>query len=86
MNPYDLSSANKISETLADIRITPEMVGLRLAHEVLPIQEQVMMMFLGFLKELSMQHERGAYINDNMNLANRAWEIREILLTNDTKL
>lgn len=74
--------SSSIDDFLADIRIDPTAVGRSLAYSPNAIQERAFQMTLGFIRELSLQHQNGGYVNDNMELAILANDIHYLLTDN----
>lgn len=76
-------SASKISDILADLRNDPYQLGKSLAYQPGIIQERVLQMFDGFIKELSFQDKVSGYVNENFDTAVRARSIEMLLTDND---
>lgn len=77
--------AQKLSDILADVRVDPETLGKDMAYQHVAIQERMFEMFVGFINELTIQQETGGFVNGNMDIAYRAWEIGDTLLTFHTQ-
>lgn len=71
----------KLADIFADIRVDPQELGRMIGRSHLGVQERVFDFTLAFLNELAIQSKMGGYVNGNMEIANRAKEIQEILLT-----
>lgn len=79
-------SADKISDIIADLRLDPKDLGKRMGYQDKVIQDRFMEVCTSFLRELAIQKSTGGFVNGNIETAQRAWEIQEILLTSDTPL
>ena len=62
-------SISKLSDIVADIRTDAMYLGHDMAYQEAVIQERFLDMFFGFVRELGMQDQRGAYVNGNMETA-----------------
>lgn len=80
-----MSAAYKFGDLIADIRIDPTQTGRNIAYLPAVIQERFFELTLAYLKELSLQYETASFVNGNMEIAQRAWEIQETLLTFQTQ-
>ena len=80
-----MSAAYKIADLMADIRIDPTQTGRNMAHLPLVIQERFFDLTIAYLKELSFQYDTNSFVNGNMDISRRAWEIQQTLLTFQTQ-
>lgn len=76
-------SVQKFSDVLADVRLDPVELGKSLARSHFLVQERTFEMFIGFIKELSIQDQTAGYVNGNMELATRARAL-DFLLTDNS--
>lgn len=76
-------SASSLADMLADVRIYPDELGRNMAYQPNVIQERMMSMCLGFIRELSIQHHNGGFVNGNMQVAGHASDIQYLLTTSD---
>ena len=75
-------SASNLSDILADIRMNPEELGKQMAYQDNAIQERVFEMFVGFIRELSIQDQNYAYVNGNMAMASKGNAVHYLLTDN----
>jgi hypothetical protein len=78
-------SAQKLADVIADVRVDPNQTGREMAYLPLVIQERLFDLTLAYLRELSFQYDTNSFANGNMELAQRAWDIQETLLTFQTQ-
>ena len=71
-----------IDDILADVRYDPAELGKQLAYSQNVIQERAFDMFVGFIRELSMQDQNGGYVNENMSVAIRGNAVHYLLTDN----
>ena len=81
--PQTINAASKFEDILSDVRVDVEQLAKRLSMSPSILQDRVFSLSLAFIRELAMQSEMGAYVNDNMEIALKAREIQETLLTNN---
>lgn len=75
-------SVSNLSDMLADIRINPEDLGKQMAYQDNEIQERMFEMFIGFIRELSIQDRTGGYADGNMAVAIKANAVHYLLTDN----
>lgn len=80
-----MSAAYKIADLMADIRIDPTQTGRNMAYLPVVIQERLFDLTIAYLKELSFQYDTNSFVNGNMDISRRAWEIQQTLLTFQTQ-
>ena len=71
-----------IDDLIADVRIKPADLGKALAYSPNEIQERAFEMFVGFIRELSMQDQNGGYVNGNMPTAIKGNAVHYLLTDN----
>lgn len=76
-------SATNLSDILADVRISPDELGKAMSYQPNIIQERMMEMCLGFIRELSIQHDNGGFVNGNMRTAIFGNQVHSLLTDND---
>jgi hypothetical protein len=76
-------SANNLSDILADVRLSPDELGKAMSYQSNVIQERMMEMCLGFMRELSIQHDNGGFVNGNMKTAILGNQLYSLLTYND---
>jgi hypothetical protein len=72
-----ITGYNKFSSIMADIRVSPESLAELVSRSQLELQERAFEFATAYLRYLASQHTAGAYLNGNMEIAQRANEIRE---------